>query len=135
MKLAFPWFLLFLIFICSLRCPPGHYCEADTKTQYQSPCPDGTFYVGWGLEREEQCTPCQAGYTCTGGDPTGDELCPHGHYCLVKDTQCPTGTGIGVNNISPCKCPAGKFTEERGATRTFTKHISLLNNSLCAVQL
>ena len=101
----------------SLRCPPGHYCELKTETQFEHPCPDGTYNNQWGKEREDQCCECNAGYTCTGGDPRGDKLCPFGHYCLRGKTQCPSGEGTGTGNISPCKCPAGYFTEQQGATR------------------
>ena len=103
----------------SIRCPPGHYCKLKTETQFQYPCPDGTFNTQWGIERENQCSNCNAGYTCTGGDSSGDKFCPHGHYCLGGKSQCPTGEGTGTGNISPCKCPAGKFTEHEGATRKF----------------
>lgn len=106
-----------------LRCPPGHYCVARTQTQFQYPCPDGEFSTKWGLENRNLCVECNAGYTCTGGDPSGDKLCPLGHYCLRGKALCPVGQGTGTGNISPCKCPAGKFTEERGATRECKRFI------------
>ena len=93
-----------------------------TETQFEYPCPDGTYNINWGLEREDQCVKCNAGYTCTGGDPSGDNLCPLGHYCLRGDTQCPGGQGTGAGNISPCKCPGGTFTEREGTTRKFANH-------------
>ena len=91
----------------SLKCPPGHYCPQGTKTAEQNPCPDTKFGTELGFERSDQCKDCKAGYTCKGGDPTGDTLCPAGHYCPA-----------GQNEI---KCAAGTYTEEQGATSRFLR--------------
>ena len=89
----------------SVRCPPGHYCPISTQTASEHPCPDGTYNTDIRSESVGSCKDCRPGYYCTGGDATGDSLCPAGHYCLHKttsDTQYP--------------CDAGYYTEERGAT-------------------
>lgn len=88
----------------ALRCPPGHYCLAGTSTPYQSPCPDGTFSRTVGNERREQCESCPVGYYCQGGDRTGDNLCPMGHFCPVN-----------TSSATQHPCPAGYYTEVRGS--------------------
>lgn len=96
----------------SLKCPPGHFCPQGTKTAEQNPCPDTKYGTELGFERSDQCKDCKAGYTCKGGDPTGDTLCPAGHYCPA-----------GQNEI---KCAAGTYTEEQGATSRFYGNLCLI---------
>lgn len=96
----------------SLKCPPGHFCPQGTKTAEQNPCPDTKYGTELGFERSDQCKDCKAGYTCKGGDPTGDTLCPAGHYCPA-----------GQNEI---KCAAGTYTEEQGATSRFYGNLCLM---------
>ena len=107
----------------SVKCPPGHFCPASTKTASEHPCPDGTYNTEIGIESEPQCKDCLPGYYCVGGDATGDSLCPAGHFCTAKTTS-----------ATQHPCPAGYYTEERGATSkllTFLKYIllGLLRNS------
>ena len=45
------------------ECPSGHYCPAGTGQDWTM-CPRGTFNNITGLSREDQCTPCSAGYYC-----------------------------------------------------------------------
>ena len=45
-------------------CPEGYYCEIATVDP--TPCPNGTFSNGTGLERESQCFQCTPGFYCNG---------------------------------------------------------------------
>ena len=92
----------------NLRCPPGHYCLAGTSTQFENPCPDGTYSTNLGNEKREQCQSCEPGYYCQGGEGVGNKLCPSGHYCPANTTA-----------ATQHPCPAGYYTEERGATSKF----------------
>uniref|UniRef100_A0A7M5XIK9 Tyrosine-protein kinase ephrin type A/B receptor-like domain-containing protein n=1 Tax=Clytia hemisphaerica TaxID=252671 RepID=A0A7M5XIK9_9CNID len=89
----------------SVRCPPGHFCLEGTKTASQHPCPNGFFNTEIGAVRQDQCKECLPGYYCSGGDPTGDSLCPTGHYCPQK-----------TESSTQYPCSAGYYTEEKGAT-------------------
>lgn len=93
-----------LLCTCRLKCPPGHWCEEGTRSQFEHPCPAGTFNKEIGLERQDQCLDCLPGYYCPAGDQYGDQLCPGGHYCPFK---------TGAANTNPCS--AGTYTEEQGA--------------------
>ncbi len=100
----------------SLRCPQGHYCPLGTTTQFEFPCPDGTYSTVFGLERENQCLSCPPGRHCSGGDAIGGQLCPRGNYCPDGSggpTPCPGGTYtevIGSHELSLCEqCPAGFY--------------------------
>jgi len=89
----------------SVKCPPGHFCTTGTERAFQFPCPDGYYNTEIGIENSNQCRECKPGYYCSGGDPTGDSLCPAGHYCLAK---------TGSSTKYPCD--AGYYTEELGTT-------------------
>lgn len=88
----------------TLKCPKGHYCPISTKTNFEYPCPDGKFNNQLGLERPEQCKHCLPGRYCSGGDPTGDTLCPKGHYCLA-----------GTTSAKQYPCLDGFYTNKEGA--------------------
>nr|XP_047130962.1 uncharacterized protein LOC100202447 isoform X1 [Hydra vulgaris] len=105
----------------SIKCPPGHYCLRSTMTAFENPCPAGTYSNQLGNARLNQCKDCKAGFYCPSGDPTGDSLCPAGHYCPFKTTfgtqnKCPSGTyneEQGSTSLASCKlCPAGAYCPE-----------------------
>ena len=89
----------------SNKCPQGHFCIESTPSKYQYPCPGGTWSNKLGLQSQDGCLECKAGYYCNGGDSNGDNLCPGGHYC-------PQGTTFSTQY----KCPDGTYTEEQGST-------------------
>ena len=102
-----------------LQCPMGHYCPSGTATQFEHPCPDGTYTTKFGLERSDQCLMCKAGRYCNGGDGIGGQVCPSGHYCPESSGNpipCPNATyteATGSEDLSYCKlCPAGYFCPE-----------------------
>ena len=91
----------------SLQCPQGHYCPEGTETEFEYPCPDGTYSTTFGLERSDQCLPCPEGRYCRGGDGIGGQICTRGHYCPIGVSQ-------------PVACPPGMFTEETGSIDVFS---------------
>ena len=108
-----------VFYLCRLKCPPGHWCTEGTRTQFEHPCPAGTFNKETGLERQDQCIVCLPGYYCPSGDQYGDRLCPAGHYCpdrTERDNQYP--------------CPAGTYTEEQGAQGNNLIHFFVYKNFL-----
>ena len=44
-------------------CPIGHYCVNGTKFSTEYPCPSGTYGPVEQLQSENECTPCDAGWT------------------------------------------------------------------------
>ena len=46
-------------------CPEGYYCPNGTGYDWQS-CPAGTYSSVRGLATALECTPCDAGYYCSG---------------------------------------------------------------------
>ena len=74
-------------------------------TAFANPCPAGTWSNQLGNVEERQCKDCRAGFYCFSGDPTGDSLCPAGHFCPFKTT-------FATQN----KCPNGTYNEEQGST-------------------
>ena len=96
-------------------CPRGYYCPVGTKRPFEYPCPNGTYSNTPGLEREEQCIPCDPGRSCTGEglrEPNG--VCRPGWYCLRGATT-PMPLDSVTGNICPAgfQCPNGtaNFTE------------------------
>jgi len=72
-----------------ITCPAGFYGSSDPQNwNFTSGCTGCTagFYA---LFEDNTCTPCPAGYVCTGNttvaDPQDDEeggyICPAGYYC------------------------------------------------------
>ena len=49
-----------------VECPPGSYCPMNTEHPLQYLCPNGTYSNQTGLERADQCTPCDPGWFCSG---------------------------------------------------------------------
>ena len=99
-----------------LQCPLGHFCLAGTTTQFEHPCPFGTYSTVFGLQREDQCVVCPAGRYCSGGDGIGGQACYRGHFCPENSgapTPCLGGTfteATGSDELVLCKlCPAGYY--------------------------
>ena len=46
------------------ECPTGHYCEVQTASGQEHPCPVGTFNSKTGLQQQQDCQPCLPGYYC-----------------------------------------------------------------------
>ncbi|EDO39339.1 predicted protein, partial [Nematostella vectensis] len=93
---------------CSLGCPTGHYCPNGTKTEFQYPCPRGTFNNQTGQQAFSACEPCLPGKYCGSEgltNPSGD--CAKGFYC-VRGAWSREPTDMGVmryfSNASQCYC-------------------------------
>ena len=50
-------------------CPAGSYCPINSEHGLQYLCPNGTYSNQTGLQRADQCTPCDPGWFC-GGEGT-----------------------------------------------------------------
>lgn len=59
-------------------CPMGFFCPNGTGWDWQS-CPAGTYSNTTGLQKAEDCTPCEAGQYCQ-----GNRLKRRGVFCLRK---------------------------------------------------
>ena len=42
-------------------CPPGHYCPAGTRNEYQYPCANGTWNPHYGKDEQADCYDCILG--------------------------------------------------------------------------
>lgn len=80
----------------SMDCSPGYACPAGTSPATMTPCPAGTYSASYNLEATSDCSECDAGYFCSGGETAPSGSCLQGRYC-------PGGDSIGT------ACPAGIF--------------------------
>ena len=109
-------------------CPTGHYCQENTTTQYEFPCPTGTFNNMTEKSQLSDCQPCLGGKYCsqTGlSEPEGD--CDAGYYCTTGSNSrtptmgsdaniCPEGFYCPVGSATPTSCPQGTFNPSTGRT-------------------
>ena len=92
-------------------CPIGSYCPSGSTVALL--CPAGTYGQGThGVSMEQACADCHAGYHCAAGTEGMSMMnqCPEGSYC-------PPGAPF------PTPCPAGTYSDVRGAT---TRAVCLL---------
>ncbi|CBY39199.1 unnamed protein product, partial [Oikopleura dioica] len=97
-----------------ITCPPGSACNNGITYE----CPANQFSLGNG---SSQCSPCNNGYECFGGDDVKD--CPAGQYCTsAGPLDCPAGTYNNyktAGSLEDCiACPAGFVCPEEGAADT-----------------
>lgn len=118
-------------------CSPGHYCPGAPVTgnmsnpytignydgEYsvspdQYDCPPGTYSPESGLKSADECTVCDQGKYCVGGQTAPDGDCASGHYCpygtkKANQYPCPSGTyNPNTNSISEddcTPCPKGSY--------------------------
>lgn len=79
-------------------CPVNHYCKEGVTSGTQ--CGTGTFTSESGAISEQNCAPCEPGYTCK-PDTNGIvqvTACPIGHYCPEYDKTTNT-------QVDPQPCP------------------------------
>lgn len=97
-------------------CALGKYCTAVTPEEID--CPPGTYGPVAGLTSVDDCTACDGGSFCVGGDSSVTGICASGYYCPTgssTSTQepCPSGTyrsSEGAASIDDCDiCPAGTY--------------------------
>lgn len=100
-------------------CPAGYYCPPGTQTEFENPCPVGTFSNSTGLYNESQCTLCTPGYYCDNPnmlEPAGQ--CNSGYNCTLaaiapnpsaNGSQCPQGTYCVQGSSYPVNCPKGTY--------------------------
>jgi len=50
--------------VTPVDCPQGYYCEVNTTSATDFPCPTGTFNNGTGLQADTECTACTGGFYC-----------------------------------------------------------------------
>lgn len=105
----------------STTCPLGHYCPAGTQTPQT--CPPGTFASTTGLQAENNCQPCSAGYYCpSAGQDEATALCGEGFYCSIGATvaepgnpegnSCPQGHYCPEGSPAPIPCDDGFFQDQ-----------------------
>lgn len=85
-----------------LTCALGHACPSGSPSPTANPCPHGTFSNSTSLTSLSDCTPCPAGFYCTGGQQDVSGSCAKGHYCPM---------GTNVSDAFPC------------ASGTFMSHV------------
>lgn len=90
-------------------------------------CNAGTYNSQTGQSTSSACSPCTAGYYCSGGSTSAQAAtCPTGYYCpegtgLYTAYPCPVGTygsSSGLYDSSQCtRCPTGYYCTG-GSSRT-----------------
>lgn len=106
-----------------LSCAIGHACPAGSPSPTANPCPHGTFSNSTSLTSLSDCTPCPAGFYCTGGQPNVSGSCAKGHYCPMRTNvsdafPCVSGTFMshvreGVSLISLSIYASFSFSQTR----------------------
>ncbi|XP_077578966.1 uncharacterized protein LOC144200596 [Stigmatopora nigra] len=105
-------------------CPQGFYCPKGSS--FAQPCPEGSYGSRSGLSNRSECSPCGAGWYCSGvglAEPSG--TCKDGFYCRARaifatpmDGQtgdlCPPGSYCPPASPSPIPCPSGTFSNTSG---------------------
>eukprot|EP00817_Percolomonadidae_sp_ATCC50343_P003418 CAMPEP_0117418838 /NCGR_PEP_ID=MMETSP0758-20121206/542_1 /TAXON_ID=63605 /ORGANISM="Percolomonas cosmopolitus, Strain AE-1 (ATCC 50343)" /LENGTH=4727 /DNA_ID=CAMNT_0005199587 /DNA_START=68 /DNA_END=14251 /DNA_ORIENTATION=+ len=113
-------------------CDAGYFCNgsSDNPKQFVAPvgtytpegssypllCPDGTYNP---ITAQSNCTPCAAGFYCSGFGLTTQTICDPGYYCPYGNNtvqqQCPPGTFNPTSNakvLSDCvACSAGSYCD------------------------
>lgn len=87
-------------------CPAGSYCP--TKSALPTACDDAKWSTP-GRSGSAECTACEAGYKCSGGEKT---LCPAGYFCEEGKTPEPCTEGMycqAGDRYAPRNCPAGTW--------------------------
>ena len=82
-------------------CPAGHYCPLGTASEYENPCPRGTFFNSTRAESLDDCLACTPGYYCDIDgleNPTG--LCDPGMGVMLSN--CIIFSDILRSLIQPC---------------------------------
>eukprot|EP00116_Pleurobrachia_bachei_P007429 sb/3467691/ len=99
-------------------CPIGHYCPSPAISA-PIECQPGTYQTttGYISDGTAPCTPCEAGYNCTGGEVIG--LCPEGSYSAQGTeicSECPIGYECSGNgNEAPTPCASGTYASVPGS--------------------
>ena len=88
-----------------IQCAKGHFCPAGTERPKQFVCPKGRYTSQTNLTDASECTVCDPGFYCEGGEDTVTDNCHAGHFC-------PAGTPAAVE----FPCPAGRYTTLLNAT-------------------
>ena len=105
----------------SYSCPKGYYCPNKTETEFQYPCPVGTYNDELKRKSITDCKQCQPGYACTKiGLDKPDKPCNAGYICrggsdspspegADLNTKCPPGHYCPKGSLSPMPCPQGTY--------------------------
>ncbi|KAF7241191.1 Sushi, von Willebrand factor type A, EGF and pentraxin domain-containing protein 1, partial [Varanus komodoensis] len=105
-------------------CPLGSYCPPG-RSQPKS-CPEGTYGNRKGLARQQDCSPCRAGFYCAAhGQTTPSGRCESGFYCRsravsplptdgVTGNVCPPGSYCPPGSPVPILCPPGTYSNASG---------------------
>jgi hypothetical protein len=81
------------------KCPKGYYCPESTSSEFQYPCPAGTYNDHFGATSDDECVNAPPGYYQSGTaaiEITSANLCTAGYYCeLGSTTATPTSSTGG----------------------------------------
>lgn len=101
-----------------IPCAPGHFCPIGTEYADQFECLPGTWTDKTFLTAASECTICERGNYCVGGQSSISGICSPGYYCPEKSytadqIPCPSGfysPTEGLFSASQClECPEGSF--------------------------
>lgn len=107
-------------------CPGGYFCPNGTKWSTQYGCPTGSYNPYTKLEREEQCTKCDAGKYCASvGQKVVTGPCDAGFWCIkgsstktpldgVTGSACITGHFCPQGTPMPLPCRLGSWSNSTG---------------------
>lgn len=124
----------------STVCPMGHYCPEGTTHPVEFPCPPGTYRGTFGAQSLEDCTPCDPGTYCIGGQSSPDGPCDPGWFCIESSPspqpfeletmlncsqdcvcsnvsvggQCEPGFYCPSGSNQPSPCPSGMYCDTFG---------------------
>lgn len=110
-----------------LDCIAGHYCPNGTQFQTQFNCPPGTWSGSNSLASSDECTVCETGKHCIGGQSSVSGNCSMGYYCPLGSFRsdqfaCPSGTYSNQTNLAAAEecdiCPKGHYCPSASNTPT-----------------
>lgn len=112
--------------IAPADCSAGYFCPVETASEFEHPCPPGTYSNRTNLVSERDCLPCPSAVYCDGyglSEPSGK--CAAGYVCLasanssrpgdgITGSQCPRGHYCPPGSITGKLCPPGTYNNGTG---------------------
>ena len=112
--------------ITPMDCSTGYFCPIHTASEFEHPCPPGTYSNRTNLVSVTGCLPCPAALFCEGyglTKPTGQ--CASGFVCKgsansskpsdgLTGSPCPKGLYCPVGSSMGKHCPPGTYNNQTG---------------------